>query len=69
MLHIKIHQYYVKKELLNLLRVYGKIATSAQTDGPLYTGSYYRFKGFKFLFGNRGLVSSLKFYIFALQVV
>ena len=44
MLRIKIHQFYVKKELLRLLRVYRKSATRALTDGriakdgPLYTG-------------------------------
>ena len=47
MLHIKKHQFYVKKELLSLLRIYRKSETSAQTDGriatngPLYTG-YFR---------------------------
>ena len=44
MLQIKIHQFYVKEELLSLLRVYRKSPASAQTDGriaadgPLYTG-------------------------------
>ena len=44
MLHIKIHQFNVKKELLSLLRLYRKNATKAQadgqiaTDGPSYTG-------------------------------
>ena len=48
MLHFKIHQFYVKKELLGLLRVYRKSETSAQTDGriatdgPLYTGQEQR---------------------------
>ena len=36
MLRIKIHQFYVKKELLRLLRVYRKSARTK--DGPLYTG-------------------------------
>ena len=45
MLHIKMYQVYVRTELLSLLRIYGKSATSAQTDGriatdgPLYTGN------------------------------
>ena len=44
MLQIKIHQFYVKEDLLSLLRVYKKSSASAQTDGriaadgPLYTG-------------------------------
>ena len=42
MLHIKIHQFYVKKRALNLLRVYRKSTTSAQTDGRIATdGSLY----------------------------
>ena len=41
---MKIYQFYIKKELLNFLRVYKKGATSTQTDGriamdgPLYSG-------------------------------
>ena len=44
-LNIKIYQFYVKEELLSLLRVYRKSATSAKTDGriatdgPLYSGT------------------------------
>ena len=44
--YILKYMFYVKKELLYLLGVYSKSATSAQTDGglaaggPLYTGLF-----------------------------
>ena len=43
MLRIKMSQFYVKKELLSLLRVYRKSLTSKQTDSDEWTAIHWSF--------------------------